>query len=183
MADSTRSKGWHPAIGILVGVTVFVALPESARWLHGGAFGQTPTTPQAPSIINGNCNFPGGTNNGSINCNNSYNNIPAPELKYQRTSIEKEDGGYRVEIWANLISPFSPAKIFFEIHAPKIKNAAPSPIDIIPQNAGGVVLMGFSGTKDGLAFTSINNPQPGSVLIRFRTEEDPAGKITIYYSF
>src|SRR4029077_13848739 len=77
MAEETGCKheGWkssHRYIGgALIGGLVFIGVPETARWLNGGAFAQSPTIPNPPPQINGNCNFPGGTNNGSIVCNNT----------------------------------------------------------------------------------------------------------------
>jgi hypothetical protein len=76
MVDGTRKEGWDSAnkyiAGAIVGGLVFVIVPETARWIHGGAFGQTASTPLP--AVNGNCNVFG---NNNINCN-TFNLAPAP---------------------------------------------------------------------------------------------------------
>lgn len=46
--------------------------------------------------INGNCNFPGGTNNGSIVCNNTFNAVPEPHwyLETQLPIKQNPDGSF-----------------------------------------------------------------------------------------
>jgi hypothetical protein len=46
MAEANPSEGWHRfpryLAGVVIGIVVLVGIPEIARWLHGGAFAQTP---------------------------------------------------------------------------------------------------------------------------------------------
>jgi hypothetical protein len=71
MDESTKGEGWHLLpkylAGAAIGALVFIGLPESARWLHGGAFAQAQSQ-QIPSgpTMNGNCNNVG---NNNTNCN------------------------------------------------------------------------------------------------------------------
>jgi hypothetical protein len=68
MVERTQSEGWdfaHKyAAGFLIGLIFFVAVPEGARWLNGGAFAQYPAPPSVtnngPSI--NTWNQSGGTN-------------------------------------------------------------------------------------------------------------------------
>jgi len=75
MVEPTRNEGWSFApryiAGAIIGVFVFVVLPETARWLHGGAFAQV--SPNG----GGNCNNYGsnGTIIGSCNTTTTINPI------------------------------------------------------------------------------------------------------------
>lgn len=77
--DTQSGKG-RIATHVIVAAIGLIGLPEAARWLHGGAFAQSQPTIPPPAPTNnknegGNCNFPGGTNSGSINCGNTTNNF------------------------------------------------------------------------------------------------------------
>jgi hypothetical protein len=123
----------------------------------------------------------GGTN-GSFNCNNTYNGVPAPELKYQSMSTAKDKDSHHVKILANLVSLFPPGKLRVEVHAPAIQYHEPSPIDIIPGGAG-IAIMGPPEVNNGFPVATILNPQPGPIFIQFTTRENPAGKVILYCSF
>ena len=75
-----NSKPIRYAVGFVIGIIVFIGIPEAARWMNGGAFAQgTPSAvmplPAPNKTEGGNCNLPGGTNNGSVNCGNTTNNF------------------------------------------------------------------------------------------------------------
>ena len=67
MVGQTPSEGRQLAsrylIGAIIGAVVFVALPETARRIHGGAFAEGGSAPASAD-----CQFLGGTNYGTINC-------------------------------------------------------------------------------------------------------------------
>jgi hypothetical protein len=96
MASQTGKEGWAFApkyiIGALIGALVFVAAPEGARWLHGGAFAQSPQ--QLPG--GGNCNNYG-TFNGTMNNNCPTYNMPPrrPEGLYQSDQMVGLVGGVK----------------------------------------------------------------------------------------
>jgi hypothetical protein len=62
MATTARNKSCNLSIkyvgGAALGFLIFIGVPESARWVHGGAFAQSPQP------------FPGGNNNTGIITNN-----------------------------------------------------------------------------------------------------------------
>jgi hypothetical protein len=138
-------------------------------------------TPKTPAIINSPCSFPGGSNSGSVNCGNTYNGVQAPQLQYQRIETHQAGGDYVTNIFFNLVSPFSPSQLAFEVHAPDIK----ANLQIIPALQGGVgiVMTGNTGMRPGYAFSSIQNPPPGQIVVRLITATNPGQNIKIYYSF
>ena len=73
-------------IGALIGAAVFVIVPETARWVHGGAFAQVPSSaPPGPPSVNCQNNI-GGDNSAPLNnnCGNTYYGPPrVPNGLYQ----------------------------------------------------------------------------------------------------
>jgi hypothetical protein len=76
MAEQTRIAKY--IAGAIIGALVFVATPEMARWLHGGAFAQGVQQPFPP--VSGNCNFFGNSNVGCNTFNYGVGAKPAREL-------------------------------------------------------------------------------------------------------
>jgi hypothetical protein len=61
-------------IGALVGAFVFVGIPETARWINGGAFAQSQTTPNPAPGSQGQSGGTTCTNiNGDNKCGNTFN--------------------------------------------------------------------------------------------------------------
>ena len=93
VVTQTRNEGWESAhkyiIGALIGAVVFVAGPEIARWVHGGAFAQSQAQP-APGN-SGQCSN-SGTNYGTMNCGTVSPVAPVPSTPSTRVYDEKLPG-------------------------------------------------------------------------------------------
>lgn len=82
---------------------MFIGVPETARWVHGGAFVHAQPTPTLPPTISGNCNN-AGTNNGTI-CP-TYNGPPRrPEGLYQSDQMVGSVGS---------VKQISPNQVIFQ---------------------------------------------------------------------
>lgn len=80
MVAQTKNEGWSFApryiAGAIIGALVFVAAPETARWLHGGAFAQNAPPGTIPGgVIQNNQGAPNFNVPGS---GNQFNIYPAP---------------------------------------------------------------------------------------------------------
>jgi hypothetical protein len=73
------------AIGFAIGCLIFIGIPEGARWLHGGAFGQTtPPIAGQPPNVSGTGNIvtwgQSGGNNTIINSGERIANVGLPTI-------------------------------------------------------------------------------------------------------
>jgi hypothetical protein len=87
--------------GALIGILVFVLVPETARWLHGGAFAQSPSVPPLPPSVSGDCNVFGNQN--YMNCPHNYY-APQPRTIDGSTAdaiamSARAAGSYRFAVW------------------------------------------------------------------------------------
>ncbi len=70
-------------------MVVFVVIPETARWINGGAFGQSSIPDNRPPSILGDCNAVGNNNS---NCSPYINQAPTPALIVLSETDWKNDG-------------------------------------------------------------------------------------------
>lgn len=87
MAAQTKSEGWsfapHYIVGAIIGILVFIAAPETARWRHGGAFAQSPLTAggEQPSVnVTGSNNVLSFGQKGGQTANTIINQAPPSRL-------------------------------------------------------------------------------------------------------
>jgi hypothetical protein len=103
MVETPRSRiGWKRYLpGIIAGIVVFVAAPEIARWLHGGALAQVTPPPVMPPAVTGDCNVFG--NNNNMNCPHNYY-APQPRVIADSTAsaiamAARAAGSHNFAVW------------------------------------------------------------------------------------
>lgn len=94
-------------------------------------------------------NQSGGITAGTVHINNA----PAPTLNLDTVFVHQKQGSEFLSRFAiSVESPYPPASLYLEVKAPSIKG-----IQVIPQRTG-MFTLGHSGTRNGMAFTTIQNP-------------------------
>jgi hypothetical protein len=159
--------------GLAIGAFVFVVVPMLIRVAWPVSEAQTVASPVEPPSVFGPGNFSIDQKGGTVN-QNYINQAPPPELRYVRSEQQRElDGSYISKIFVDLVAPYPPSGIYFEVHANYVKE-----LDIIPQfkSSSGIVFRGASGNRPGYSFTTIQTPPPGILMLSVRTATNP-GKI------
>jgi hypothetical protein len=154
----------HRVAAALLGVIVFVAVPQLARWGHGGAFAQGPPQ-QTPSIQNsGPCaNF--APNYGTMNCGTINLGPIPPEVKIVVVKpIEKsDDGNFKQQVVVRLTGEYSPPKLVLAMKGENI-------LKVVPDAHYDGVMSTSEGTQGDIHWVAIQNAVPAEYILTAATK-------------
>ncbi len=152
---------WIVILGSAIALGLAALAANAAMGRDGGpAPFATPSTPQigAGSVVS--INQQGGQTAHTI-----VNEAPAPKLELARErQVKNADGTYTTVFMGRVVSPFPPAELVLEAHAPSVV-AMDAMLDRV-----GIQTQGWSGKREGWCFTSIMQPT-GDLEIRVVTRE------------
>jgi hypothetical protein len=154
--------------GVGIGLFVFVLVPLLIRvaWPLETMSQITEGTPSSPTINQGPGSAVSFGQTGGVTAGTYVNQAPPPELKFVSKDQRLEPGGNVLnEILVEVAAPYPPASLRFEVRAQNLVGG----LDVVPQHTV-VGLFGHSGTREGMAFATLQNPY-GRILLRARTRQ------------